>query len=232
MPNGKPNILVLWGDDIGWYNISYNNRGVMGYETRAQTATILLAPCINLHWHPQGGRAQESYGEDPLHVGKMGTMFVKGVQEHVMACPKHYAANNQETRRMVIDVGLVVEMVTINPFDFFVEEFAENFPFEYPRQLHKELKPYFECTESGPRLTCWLQDVSHEPTRIVDFLVALNQRLERGEKAVFLQAVFETRLREVVLADLEFPANVYPWAAQRRHGVRLQPEYHVVGDPA
>jgi len=33
MPNGKPNILVLWGDDIGWYNISHNNRGAMGYQT-------------------------------------------------------------------------------------------------------------------------------------------------------------------------------------------------------
>ena len=33
MPNGKPNILFLWGDDIGWYNISHNNRGAMGYRT-------------------------------------------------------------------------------------------------------------------------------------------------------------------------------------------------------
>ena len=33
MPGGKPNILVLWGDDIGWWNISHNNRGQMGYET-------------------------------------------------------------------------------------------------------------------------------------------------------------------------------------------------------
>ena len=33
MPNGKPNILVLWGDDIGWWNISYNSRGQMGYRT-------------------------------------------------------------------------------------------------------------------------------------------------------------------------------------------------------
>ena len=33
MPNGKPNILILWGDDIGWFNISHNNRGVMGYRT-------------------------------------------------------------------------------------------------------------------------------------------------------------------------------------------------------
>ena len=33
MPNGKPNILILWGDDIGWYNISHNNRGAMSYNT-------------------------------------------------------------------------------------------------------------------------------------------------------------------------------------------------------
>lgn len=33
MPDGKPNILILWGDDIGWYNISHNNRGAMGYQT-------------------------------------------------------------------------------------------------------------------------------------------------------------------------------------------------------
>ena len=85
----------------------------------------------------------------------------------------------EKTRKMVIDVGLVLEMVTINPFDFFVEEYADKFPFEYPKQLHKELKPYFEFTESGPRLSDWLQGVSREPTQIVDFLVALNQRLQQ-----------------------------------------------------
>jgi uncharacterized protein (DUF2126 family) len=84
----------------------------------------------------------------------------------------------EKTRRLVIDVGLVVEMVTINPFDFFVEEYAEAFPFEYPKQLHKELKPYFECTESGPRLLQWLEAVPKTADRIVDFLVALNQRLQ------------------------------------------------------
>ncbi|MGB5465934.1 MAG: transglutaminase family protein [Sedimenticolaceae bacterium] len=84
----------------------------------------------------------------------------------------------EKTRKMVIDVGLVVEMVTINPFDFFVEEYANQFPFSYPKQLHKELKPYFEVTESGPRLCDWLASVSREPMQIVDFLVALNQRLQ------------------------------------------------------
>ncbi len=85
----------------------------------------------------------------------------------------------EKTRRMVIDVGLVVEMVTINPFDFFVEEYAERFPFDYPRQLRKELKPYFECTESGPRLLDWLAAVPDDGGPVVDFLVGLNHRLQQ-----------------------------------------------------
>ena len=84
----------------------------------------------------------------------------------------------EKTRKLVIDVNLVADMVTINPFDFFVEEYANQFPFSYPKQLHKELKPYFEVTESGPRLCDWLASVSREPMQIVDFLVALNQRLQ------------------------------------------------------
>ena len=84
----------------------------------------------------------------------------------------------QKTRKMVVDVGMVVEMVTINPFDFFVEDYAEKYPFKYPKQLHKELKPYFECTESGPRLTEWVQGVSREPMQMNDFLVALNRKVQ------------------------------------------------------
>jgi uncharacterized protein (DUF2126 family) len=86
----------------------------------------------------------------------------------------------QKTRKMVVDVGMVVEMVTVNPFDFFVEDYAEKFPFSYPKQLHKELKPYFECTESGPRLTEWVQGISREPMQMNDFMVALNRRVQEA----------------------------------------------------
>ena len=86
----------------------------------------------------------------------------------------------EKARKMVIDVGLVVDMVTINPFDFFVEEYAEKFPFSYPKQLHKELKPYFECTESGPRLTEWVQAISREPIQMNDFLVEENRRVQQA----------------------------------------------------
>jgi len=87
---------------------------------------------------------------------------------------------NEKTRQLVIEVDLVVDMVTINPFDFFVEEYAENFPFEYDKQTNKELTPYFECVESGPLLTEWVNKVSTKTKRIEDFLVDLNSELQQA----------------------------------------------------
>jgi beta-glucosidase len=61
--------------------------------------------CINLLRHPAGGRAQETFGEDPVHVGRMGAALVRGVQKHnVIACAKHFALNNQENTRFKVDV--------------------------------------------------------------------------------------------------------------------------------
>lgn len=87
----------------------------------------------------------------------------------------------KKTTRMSIEVDLVAEMVTINPFDFFVEEYADDFPFEYEPQLRKELAPYFEISEQGPRLKSWLEDYtySEERKQIVYFLVDINQRLQQ-----------------------------------------------------
>ena len=84
----------------------------------------------------------------------------------------------EKTRSLVVDVGLVVEMVTINPFDYFVEEYATNFPFQYEEQLRKELAPYFEIKDDGPLLRTWVDSVSRDTTPINDFLVAINQRLQ------------------------------------------------------
>ena len=86
---------------------------------------------------------------------------------------------NKKARQMVIEVDLVVDMVTINPFDFFVEESAKDFPFKYDAQLKKELTPYFECVESGPLLMAWVEKVPRKKTRIEDFLVELNFELHK-----------------------------------------------------
>ncbi|HEY3445458.1 MAG TPA: glycoside hydrolase family 3 N-terminal domain-containing protein [Myxococcales bacterium] len=76
----------------------------IGAEARSRGANVLLAPTLNLLRHPRWGRAQETYGEDSHHVGAMGAAFVRGAQEHVVACPKHLALNSIEDTRLEVDV--------------------------------------------------------------------------------------------------------------------------------
>ena len=71
----------------------------IGDEMLASNNTMMLAPTINILRHPAWGRAQETYGEDPFLLGRLGSAFVAGVQRYVGACPKHYAANNIENGR-------------------------------------------------------------------------------------------------------------------------------------
>jgi beta-glucosidase len=74
-------------------------------EARAHGKNVLLAPCVNIHRVPQGGRNFESYGEDPFLAARVAVAYVKGVQsQHVMATVKHFACNNQETDRNAVDV--------------------------------------------------------------------------------------------------------------------------------
>ncbi|MBF0214958.1 MAG: transglutaminase family protein, partial [Magnetococcales bacterium] len=78
---------------------------------------------------------------------------------------------------MEIEVEVIAEMSVINPFDFFVEEYAERFPFTYDPLLAKELAPYLEAEKTGPLLKEWLTRVPREAPNTVLFLVALNQML-------------------------------------------------------
>ena len=84
----------------------------------------------------------------------------------------------EKTSRFSMTVNLVADMQVLNPFDFFVEEDAEAYPFEYPEQLARDLAPYFVVEEQGPLLRKWLGGVTRENARTVDFLVGLNQRLQ------------------------------------------------------
>ncbi|MBC7786409.1 MAG: transglutaminase family protein [Methylophilaceae bacterium] len=79
-------------------------------------------------------------------------------------------------------VDLVADMTVINPFDFFVEKYAENFPFSYTEQLKNELSAYLKPELPCQLLQDWLalakQQVLNHPVSIANFLVAINQRLQ------------------------------------------------------
>lgn len=78
---------------------------VMGIESRAQGCNLNGAVCVNLLRHPGWGRAQETYGEDPFHVGEMGAALARGIQAHnVVATAKHFALNSIENARFKVDV--------------------------------------------------------------------------------------------------------------------------------
>ena len=76
----------------------------IGVEARVAGATVWGGVCINLLRHPAWGRAQETYGEDPVLLGAMGAAAVRGAQRHVMACVKHFALNSIEEARFRVDV--------------------------------------------------------------------------------------------------------------------------------
>ena len=76
----------------------------LGAEAAAQGVDVLLGPGLNIKRSPLGGRSFEYFSEDPLLAGRMAAGYVRGIQSQgVAACPKHYAANSQELRRMVSD---------------------------------------------------------------------------------------------------------------------------------
>lgn len=77
----------------------------IGQEVLAAGGNLFGGVCVNIPYHPGWGRSQESYGEDPYHVGMMGAAMVQGVQETgVIACVKHYALNSMENARFVVSI--------------------------------------------------------------------------------------------------------------------------------
>jgi beta-glucosidase len=78
----------------------------IGAEVRAQGGNFFGGVCVNLPRHPAWGRVQETYGDDPLHLGAFGAALARGAQRHVMACAKHFALNSMENARFRVDVRI------------------------------------------------------------------------------------------------------------------------------
>lgn len=85
----------------------------------------------------------------------------------------------ERTTEFTVTVDLVAEMAVFNPFDFFVEAYATDFPFAYTDDLKLELQPYLVTEPTTPLVEKFVASISLEKKPIIDFLVELNQRLSR-----------------------------------------------------
>ncbi len=88
----------------------------------------------------------------------------------------------EKTTELRIEVNLVAEMAVFNPFDFFLEEYAENFPFAYQPEERRELAPYLIAAPLTPLFAKYLESIPRERVRTIDFLVDLNRRLSQDVK--------------------------------------------------
>ena len=84
---------------------------------------------------------------------------------------------NEPVTELKIEVDLTADMTVYNPFDFFVEASAETWPFEYPADIADDLVIYRKTETPGPLLQAFLDSVSRQPLRTIDFIVGLNARM-------------------------------------------------------
>jgi uncharacterized protein (DUF2126 family) len=89
----------------------------------------------------------------------------------------------EPSRHLDVVVDLTADMTVINPFDFFVEEFAESYPFEYPAQMCRDLTPFLEVEPATPLLAGWIERFRRERIRpgmrVIDLLVDVNRLLQQ-----------------------------------------------------
>src|SRR6266567_4364385 len=85
----------------------------------------------------------------------------------------------EQATELKIEVDFTAQMTVINPFDFFVEPYADSFPFAYTNDLKTELAPYLATIEPGPLFSKYLADIPREATSTVNFLVELNAQLQK-----------------------------------------------------
>ena len=108
----------------------------------------------------------------------------------------------EPTREFKVTVDMVFDMVVRNPFDFFLEPQAEEFPFKYEEAMARELAPYLVTESATPLLQAYLDKIDRTPRRTNDFLVGLNQQLQSDIKyAIRMEPGVQTPEETLELAN-------------------------------
>ncbi len=105
------------GEEIG---------AALGEEALAQNVDVLLGPGLNMKRSPLCGRNFEYFSEDPILAGKMAAAYVRGIQsQHIYSCPKHFAVNSREYRRMAMNAVVderTLREIYLTAFEIAVKE--------------------------------------------------------------------------------------------------------------
>ncbi|MEU3726860.1 glycoside hydrolase family 3 N-terminal domain-containing protein, partial [Streptomyces sp. NPDC031705] len=113
-------LAALWDEDL-----LEKVGGLLAAEAAAKGVDVVLAPTLNLHRSPLGGRHFECFSEDPELTGRAGAALIRGIQAGgVAATAKHYVANDSETDRLTVDVRMserVLREVYLAPFEAAVD---------------------------------------------------------------------------------------------------------------
>ena len=169
----------------------------IGAELRASGATFTGAVCMNLLRHPAWGRAQETYGEDPCHVGAMAAALTRGLQRHVMACMKHFACNSMENARFKVDVVAGERALHEVYLPHFKRVASEGVA--AAMSAYNSLNGHW-CGDSRPLLTGILrEDWGWDGLVITDFIMGLRDPVESVRAGCNIEMPFRQQ-RDPVLA--------------------------------
>lgn len=190
----------------------------IGAELRASGATFTGAVCMNLLRHPAWGRAQETYGEDPCHLGEMAAALTRGLQRHVMACMKHFACNSMENARFKVDVVADERALHEVYLPHFKRVASEGVA--AVMSAYNSLNGHW-CGDSYPLLTGILrEDWGWDGLVITDFIMGLRDPVESVRAGCNIEMPFRQQ-RDPVLGDAVFawkpvraPSSRYPWTAR------------------
>src|SRR3954454_4452848 len=190
---------------------------VIGREVRAVGANLYGGVCINLLRHPAWGRAQETYGDEPLHVGELGAALVRGVQRHAMATAKHYALNSMENARFTVDVTIAESTL----HDVYLPHFKR----VVDAGVAAIMSAYNSVNgawagQNRPLLTGVLRDQwGFDEITVSDWIWGVRDAAESLNAGLDLEMPF----RQVRARDLEeaLADGRTDWAAVNRAGVRL-----------